>query len=348
MRKVYALMMVVLCATILSGCMRFSASVKVKSNGKADVSMLYAVSKELAEMGDEDINMAFSDDQVADMEADGWECKEYIVDNYVGYEMEKKNVDLNDLSQSLKNSDEESSLNTDQIKVQKKGWTYIIDWKIFEDDQREQMSAYKNYFNMAGGYMDFTLELPVKAINSNATSVSDDGKTLKWDLLSVPPEGIHVEFSLFSIPLLISCIIVGIILLIIIIVLIVVLSSRKKQTVSVQQPMGYSGTSPVGQGGYMGQQAPAQGQFIQNQNPSMQPNNTFAQQNQVMQSENSYAQSQNQAVQSESPFAQPQNPSVSTQTTSVADEIMKLKNLMESGIITEEEFEAQKKKLLEG
>jgi hypothetical protein len=50
----------------------------------------------------------------------------------------------------------------------------------------------------------------------------------------------------------------------------------------------------------------------------------------------------------ESPVTQPQNPSGATQTTSVADEILKLKNLMESGIITEEEFEAQKKKLLEG
>ncbi len=342
MRKVYTLMMVLLCATILSGCMRFSASVKIKSNGKADVSMLYAVSKDLAEMGDEDISAVLSEDQVEDMKADGWDCNEYVVDDYLGYEMKKTDVDLNELSKTFKNTNEEESFTTDQIKVQKKGWTYVIDWKVFEDAQREQLSAYKSYFKMAGGYMDFTLELPVRAINSNATYVSEDGKTLKWDLLSMPPEGIHVEFSLFSIPLLISCIIVGIILLIIIIVLIVILSSRKKQTVGVQQPMGYSGMPPVGQGGYMGQQAPAQGQFIQNQNPEIQP------QNQAMPSEGSVAHPQNQAMPPESPVTQPQNPSVSTQTTSVADEIMKLKNLMESGIITEEEFEAQKKKLLEG
>jgi hypothetical protein len=32
---------------------------------------------------------------------------------------------------------------------------------------------------------------------------------------------------------------------------------------------------------------------------------------------------------------------------SIADEILKLKNLMDQGVLTKEEFEAQKKKLLE-
>ncbi len=306
MRKIYTLMMVLLCATVLSGCMRFTTNVKVKSNGKADISMLYAVSNELAEMGDEDINMALPEGEVAEMEAEGWECKVYSEDNYTGYEMVKENVDLNELAGAFKNSDENESINSDELKVQKKGFTYIIDWKMFKDEQQEQISAYKSYFNMSGGYMNFVLELPYKASNSNATYVSDDGKTLKWDLLAMPAEGIHVEFSLINIKLIIGCIIACVVLLGIIgIVIALIANKKKKEAYALQQSIGYPGTAPMGQNNYMNYQFPV--------SPTLN---------------------------------QPTNTSKQLQNPSVADEIMKLRNLMESGVITPEEFEAQKKKLL--
>lgn len=305
MRKIYTLVFILLCATVLSGCMRFSTTVKVKSNGKADLSMLYAVSKDLAEMGGSENDMSLPDDEVAEMEANGWTCKKYSEENYIGYEMVKENVDLNELASAFNNSDENASLNSDQLKVQRKGLTYIIDWKMFEDEQQEQISAYKNYFNMSGGYMNFVLELPFKASNSNATYVSDDGKTLKWDLLAMPAEGIHVEFSLLNIPLIIGCIIAGVVLLAIIVVVIAVIANKKKKEAYAQQTMGYSGMVQMGQNDYMNSQPQAQPTMIQ-----------------------------------------PENSGEQTQNVSVADEILKLKNLMEAGVITAEEFEAQKKKLL--
>ena len=52
------------------------------------------------------------------------------------------------------------------------------------------------------------------------------------------------------------------------------------------------------------------------------------------------------STQSEAAGGQTSTTAEQTQNVSVADEILKLKNLMESGVITAEEFEAQKKKLL--
>jgi hypothetical protein len=45
---------------------------------------------------------------------------------------------------------------------------------------------------------DFTVQLPYKAISSNAASISDDGKTLTWDLLNAYTNTIEFEFALYN------------------------------------------------------------------------------------------------------------------------------------------------------
>lgn len=223
-KKISIIILFFLCTTILTGCMRFTTKVKVKTNGKADISIIYAISKELSEMG----GKTFSKDEVESIEAKGWQCDNYSEDNFVGYRMSKNDVDLYELANAINNSGEES-LNPDQFKVQKNGFNYIIDWKMLNDEQKEQMNTYKNYFNISGGYMSFVLELPFRATNSNATSVSEDGKTLKWDLLALPEEGIHVEFSLPNIlfilpdiPFILECIAA------IVLVIIAIIKKRSK------------------------------------------------------------------------------------------------------------------------
>ena len=351
MRKFYTLMTLLLCATVLSGCMRFTTTVKVKSNGKVDISMLYAISKGLAEMGDEDINMTLPEEEVTEMEDNGWTCKEYYQEDYVGYEMVKENVDLNDLANEFGDSDREAAINPDQLKVQRNGFTYIIDWKMFEDEQQEQLSEYKNYFSMAGGYMEFVLELPFKASNSNATYVSDDGKTLKWDLLSMPKEGMHVEFSLLNIPLVIGCIVGCAVLVAIVVVVIAVMANKKKKEAYAWQQMEYPG---MPQAGTLGMPQTGDSGMSQAGNPGMPQAGNFgmsqvgqdASMNRQPALQSPSIQRENVVEQPQNAVEQPENLVNQQQNLSVADEIMKLKNLMESGVITAEEFEVQKKKLL--
>ena len=67
--------------------------------------------------------------------------------------------------------------------------------------------------------MKFNVTLPYKAISSNATTIENDGKTLKWDLLNQNLKNLEFEFELYNMNniYLTAGVIVVIILLIIII-----------------------------------------------------------------------------------------------------------------------------------
>ena len=72
----------------------------------------------------------------------------------------------------------------------------------------------------------FTITLPNKAISHNATSVSEDGKTLIWQWDATQSGNIDFEFSFFNFPIILIAIISGIILLIVIILIIVMIIKR--------------------------------------------------------------------------------------------------------------------------
>ncbi len=324
MRKIWTAIFMFFCITCLTGCMRFNTTVKIKSNGKADVTMLYAISTEFSK---EDLSgyMTMPEEEMQKMLDEGWECNEYSQDNYLGYEFVKRDVELQELSESFNDAGDGSTINADDFKISKKGLNYAIDWKVFEDEDMSDISSYKNYFDMAGGYMTFTMELPFKPASSNATTVSEDGKTLTWDLLELGEgQTIHVEFSVINIRMILfyMAIVVSTLIIIVIIVIVILLNKKKKQYMPMQQAQGYQGFADGA--------VPSQGV----QNTGTGATSSFNEQNL-----------------GESNTHQPGTQSFDTGNESlnksVADEIMKLKNLMDSGVITAEEFEAQKKKLLE-
>jgi len=314
-----AIMVLVICAFCLTGCMRFNTTVTVKSNGKLDVSMLYAM-MDMSDYGYDADSM--TDTQMQEYKDQGWDVEEYNQDGFKGYILSKKDITANELESSMEDTQSELSGEASSIKFTKQGLKYVLDWQVFDRNQGEQLSAYKNYFTMSGGYMKITVNLPVKPSDSNATYVSNDGKTLEWDLLNLGPEqSIHLEFTLVNIWLIIGlCAAAAVV--VIGIVLAIVLSSKKKKAVQMQSTGYYQQN-----GNY-----PPQGQF----------NNTQYQPDPRMQ----------QPIQTVQQY-QPQTPvnpegQQAMKGSLVADELTKLKKLLDDGVITREEFEAQKSKLLEG
>ena len=79
-------------------------------------------------------------------------------------------------------------------------------------------------------FYDFSVTLPTKAISSNASSVSEDGKTLTWDLKHGELNEVKFEFRLSNTNMIIGVVacIVDIILLISIIIAFVYLRGLKK------------------------------------------------------------------------------------------------------------------------
>ena len=168
----------------LTGCIKMDVDITIKKNGKADVSLLYAVQNALQ---DSEIGSLIDDEDAEKYKEEGWTIADYSEGEYVGYTMTKKDVDLAS-SDLLDDSD---------VSFTKKGSLYILDLKLLSEDDMEGMKESASMIKSMGGSFTVTLNLPKEPVAHNATSVSNEGKTLKWDLLKMDPDDtIHVEFKL--------------------------------------------------------------------------------------------------------------------------------------------------------
>ncbi len=205
LRKINVFLILIICTVCLSGCVRFNTTINVKSNGKLDVSMLYAA-MDMSDYGyDSD---SFTEEQKKEYIDQGWDVEDYSQDGFNGVLISKSDITVDELTSSIKNTQSELSEEAGTLSFNKQGLQYTFDWQVFDKAEGEQITAYKNYFTMSGGYMNFKVTLPVKPSVHNATSVSNDGKTLEWDLLDLGPEqNIHLEFTLINIKLIILIIV---------------------------------------------------------------------------------------------------------------------------------------------
>ena len=263
MKKNKLLIVMMICLFCFTGCMRFNTTIQIKSNGKADVSMLIAAKSD-AGSGQN------ATDSYDDLKNKGWEVESYNEDGYVGMLCTKKNLELEDLGEQMGTSEEDTMImDSNDFKITKKGLVYSFDWD-YQGADEEADSEYVKSIENAGGYMTFTLKVPMKAKSSNATTVSDGGRTLEWNLLALKPEeGIHAEFVVINWPIVIA-IIIGIVLIIAIIVTLIKSSNNNKIPVAqYQQPMQPQYPNPDQQF-YQQPQQPGQQFYQQPQQPGQQ------------------------------------------------------------------------------
>lgn len=195
MKKIRLIVITMLLAFIMTGCARINIDINVKSNGKVDMEMLYAMMEDYADESD-----MLSDKEIKKMEDEGWKYSKYSQDGYVGYTISVKDKDLKEITDEVGDEEGALGLGNDAFSITKDGSNYIFDALLLDEDDATQMAAYKTYFNLYGGYMKLVLHVPEKAVSSNATSVSEDGKTLTWDLLDMAPgEKLHAEFKISAV-----------------------------------------------------------------------------------------------------------------------------------------------------
>ena len=242
MKRVLLTVLCVIFIIGLSGCMRFDTTMDIKSDGKADISMLYAVMN----MEDEEVDTSEMDPQMDELREQGWECELYNEDNYLGFKCTKKGVELDKVAEAMQGTGDVTEMEEDGLSVTKDGKNYVIDWKVLGDEDTNEMEQYKQYFEQYGGYMQIVIKLPNKPKNHNATSTSDGGKTLTWDLLSMPAgQNIPVEFSLSALGAIIKWIIIGLVAIALIIVAIILI--KKLGNKKAEGPNGgFDGPAPTG------------------------------------------------------------------------------------------------------
>jgi hypothetical protein len=86
---------------------------------------------------------------------------------------------------------------------------------------------YEALMSSMGMDLSFNINLPYKALESNATTVSDDGKTLSWNLLTFS-DNIEFTFELYNMTNIYITLGIGIILVVVIIILIITLLRKNK------------------------------------------------------------------------------------------------------------------------
>ncbi|MBO7403190.1 MAG: hypothetical protein J6U10_09400 [Lachnospiraceae bacterium] len=242
-RRIAAILLVsMLC---LTGCMRYNVTITVKRNGKIDISMLMAM---MTTEGMGDIGQGLTEEDKQQFVEKGWDVEEYNKDNYYGFLMSKKDITPEEVSESVDSSQNTVQGSSSGFSFTKEGLKYVIDWKMNSSKPSEEgssesadLSQYANYFKLYNGFVTLTVNLPIKPVNSNATTVSNNGKTLEWDLLAMDKDSsIHLEFMLINIWLIVLIVVaalIGIALIVIAIVLIVKRSKRSKVPVVHMQPL---------------------------------------------------------------------------------------------------------------
>ena len=225
MKKHSLVLMFILLAICLTGCMRFNTSITIKSNGKMDVNMLYAA-MDMSEYSDgESKSQGLTPEQKKQYEDDGWKVEDYASDGYTGFILSKNNVDLKDINATMKQTSENTKQGGD-FNITRSGLKYTLKWQVYNSSDKGSMSQAAPYIKQSGGYMKFTINLPVKPVSSNATSTTNNGKTLEWDLLNLGEDGsIEVTYTLINVPLIIILSVVAMVLA----AAIVVVNKKKKK-----------------------------------------------------------------------------------------------------------------------
>lgn len=226
MRKIKAFLLSFFLIAALTGCVRFDATINVKRNGKMDIAISYAV----LDVTDREVGEILSDEQIEEYKDDGWDVEEFKDGGYSGYIIKKKDVPVSELENSNKNKKTALSDELKSLKLTRKGMKYTLDWDIAEEAKElSAASEYSDYVKMSGAQMKVKINLPSKAVKSNATHVSEDGRSYEWDLLNFDdPDGIHLEYKLIDTKMMIAGVVSLAVLIAVVTVIIVMLRKKKK------------------------------------------------------------------------------------------------------------------------
>ncbi len=183
-----------ICSICLTGCVRIETAFRIRSDGTIDASMLFA-QMDNPEYGMRSHTSSF-DRLKETFGENGWKIRKYREDDYSGYILQKNNIPIEDLQTELSATDPDM-VSSGLFAITKKGNHYVIDWPGNTKEREAQISQMKEYLDETGGYYRIVVELPNKPIKSNATKVSNGGKTLEWDLPGMEAgENLYAEFSL--------------------------------------------------------------------------------------------------------------------------------------------------------
>ena len=197
MKKIIAIILAASMLFALTGCVRTRMTIKMNEDGSGELIYLTAAAESTL-TDPTDLSEVLDDESLARYEELGYEIEEYAEDGYVGYIL--KSTITDDIS-SFEGVDPELGGAFASTSVARSYFvgedSVIFGLKVYDGAGSEEMLELASQVAAMDGFYEITMEFPVAPLSSNATSVSDDGRTLTWDLLRVGEIGIEFDKESF-------------------------------------------------------------------------------------------------------------------------------------------------------
>ncbi len=221
MKKVLSLIAIMIVLVIgLTGCVNVNYEVTLNKDGTADIAYVYGIEKSaLQQLGS--TAEGLTEEMKQNAEESEYEIEAYSDDTMEGFRAKKHIENLSDISLAEAFGEEYvTDSEENQFKIDKEGLKTVysqnanIDLSSMDDNTSSMVK------------MKYTVKLPTKVGDNNASEVSNDGKTLTWNLEAGKIN--EINFTATSSSPVVTIAIIVIAALIIIVVAVVIIKKLKK------------------------------------------------------------------------------------------------------------------------
>ena len=240
LKVVGILAVLVMTLLTLTGCMNVNFDVQLGKDGSGDVSYIIGYKKSFVESMGMTIDQLKENDtsleqQQEAIENEGYTVEEYEDDNTYGL-IAKKHFDNIEEFSINKELDLEVEEGSDKITFTKEGSkakysqdTTIDLTNLFGEDVENDSQMAMAAAMLKQMEMTYKITLPFKAGENNATTVSEDGKTLEWKLTTEKINEIKFEAEESGLPIALYIVIGVCILLVIAAIIGAILNNKGKE-----------------------------------------------------------------------------------------------------------------------
>ncbi len=234
MKKFGKTLFLLLVVAAMTGCVKQTIHMDINKNGDVTMTAINATQ-----------NGTTSDSDKEELEKLGYKVEDYEEDDLTGIKF-SKTYKLSEISSKESKQVDLTTVGTEefdkQLSFQKKGNTYKANF-IFDttlsDDYDESYASYASDMEIS-----YSVTLPNKPKSHNADTVSEDGKTLTWNVKYGEKKVINYEFKLGS-DILKYVLIGGAIVVIAVVIVVVVKKNKKQNPTGMNNAMAYATPMPA-------------------------------------------------------------------------------------------------------
>ena len=207
MKKALRVALVLLAALFLTGCYKMNMEMSIGDDKTVDFVMIYAIDKEnmdtLNEYSEDGESSSITVDDFKELKEKGYKVEEYSEKtdeyDYQGVKISKTFNNIDDLvSEDGIATDvlvDDEDINTKWFTKNGSKYKSIMNFDFSSEEEDEDETISNDELDKMLD-LKYTVTLPRESISNNADEVSNDGKTLTWNLKYGVDNKVDYEFEL--------------------------------------------------------------------------------------------------------------------------------------------------------